>query len=273
MDDRIISYSDLFQKRDIKFPFPVRQIGYMRSNGYEELHQRYNFVEFCFRLRSEGETEAVDYLDGKKFIYPFPHLFIKMPDRQHTFTIRSHRHALYLQYPANLIPEFIANGIELDLPGMSFELTPEITKLISELREMIGHAHKHGMAERIDMAAYKLIVLVQLQRENGRPEEDNRIRNMAAYISAHLECQLNFDDLCRQFSISRRSLFRDWRKFYPESPQAYLIRLRMLKAAQLLANRAFRIQEVGEMVGYSNTAYFVQAFRKFHGCTPGQYRK
>ena len=273
MDERIISYSDLLQKRDIKFPFPVRQIGYLRSHGYEELHQRYDYVEFCFRLRAENEDEAVDYLDGKKFIYAFPHLFIKMPDRQHTFTIRSHRHALYVQYPAHLIPEFIASGIEMDLPGMNFEITPEISKLIAELREMIPHSQMHGMAERIDMAAYKLIVLVQLQRENGNPEEDNRIRNMAAYINSHLECELNFDDLCRQFSISRRSLFRSWRKFYPESPQSYVIRLRMLKAAQLLANRALRIQEVGEMVGYSNTAYFIQVFRKFHGCTPGEYRK
>ena len=273
MDERIISYSDLLQKRDINFPFPVRQIGYLRSHGYEELHQRYDYVEFCFRLRAENEDEAVDYLDGKKFIYAFPHLFIKMPDRQHTFTIRSHRHALYVQYPAHLIPEFIASGIEMDLPGMTFEITPEISKLIAELREMIPHSQMHGMAERIDMAAYKLIVLVQLQRENGNPEEDNRIRNMAAYINSHLECELNFDDLCRQFSISRRSLFRSWRKFYPESPQSYVIRLRMLKAAQLLANRALRIQEVGEMVGYSNTAYFIQVFRKFHGCTPGEYRK
>jgi AraC-like DNA-binding protein len=273
VDDRIITYADLLQKRDIRFPFPVRQIGYLRSHGHEELHQRYNYVEFCFRLRSEGETEAVDYLDGKKFVYTFPHLFIKMPDRQHTFTIHSHRHALYLQYPAHLIPEFIANGFEMELPGMNFELTDEISKLIRELREQLPHAHQHGMAERIDINAYKLISLVLLQRENNNQESYNRIRNMAAYINSHLECELNFDDLCEQFSISRRSLFRDWRKFYPESPQAYVIRLRMGKAAQLLANRSLRIQEIGEMVGYPNTAYFVQAFRKFHGCTPGEYRR
>lgn len=273
IDERTISYSDLLQRRDIPFPFPVQQIGYLRSAGYERLNMlNYDFVEFCFRLKSEEEESACDFLDGKKFVYPFPHLFIKVPNCRHSFTIRGHRHALYLHYPAKLIPQFLAQGIALDLPGMAFELTEEISDTIDELRERIPLSHQRGMAERIDLGAYKLIMLVMLQKDAGNRDQDSRIRNIAAYLCSHFNDPLNFDELCRQFSISRRSLFRDWGKYYPKSPQAYLIYLRMQKAASLLANRALRIQEIGEMTGYPNTAYFIQVFRRYYGCPPGRYR-
>lgn len=272
-DERIISYADLLQRRDIQFPFPVQQIGYLRSARHERLNMlNYDFVEFCFRLKSEEEETACDFLDGKKFVYPFPHLFIKVPNRRHSFTIRGHRHALYLHYPAELIPQFLAHGIALDLPGMAFELTTEINDTIDELREQIPRSLQHGMAERIDLGAYKLITLVLLQKDANNRHQDSRIRNIAAYLCSHFNDHLNLDELCQQFSISRRSLFRDWGKFYTKSPQAYLIYLRMQKAASLLANRALRIQEIGEMIGYPNTAYFIQVFRQYYGCPPGKYR-
>ena len=271
-EERIISYTDLLQRRDIQFPFPVQQIGYLRSIGYERLNMPgYDFVEFCFRLKSEEEEAACDFLNGKKFVYPFPHLFIKMPNRRHSFTIRGHRHALYLQYSAKLIPQFLANGIPLDLPGMAFERTAEIDETIKGLRDLILCSQQRGMAERIDLGAYKLITLVLLQKDADK-RRDSRIRNVAAYLCAHFNEHFNFDELCERFSISRRSLFRDWEKFYPGSPQSYLAYLRMQKAVALLADRTLQIQEIGEMVGYSNTAYFIQVFRRQYGCSPGRYR-
>ena len=48
--------------------------------------------------------------------------------------------------------------------------------------------------------------------------------------------------------------------------------MRIEKARQLLGDPARRIHEVAEMVGYSDVAHFSKSFKKYVGCTPGEYR-
>ena len=52
----------------------------------------------------------------------------------------------------------------------------------------------------------------------------------------------------------------------------YLISYRMKKAAELLLNESFRIGDVAQYVGYNDTSYFIQTFKKYYDMTPEQYR-
>lgn len=54
----------------------------------------------------------------------------------------------------------------------------------------------------------------------------------------------------------------------------YLSTLRIEKAKEmLLTEQGKSIQEICEMVGYSNSSYFTALFKKKYGITPGQFRK
>lgn len=54
----------------------------------------------------------------------------------------------------------------------------------------------------------------------------------------------------------------------------YLATLRIEKAKELLLTDSHRsIQEICELVGYTNSSYFTATFRKKFGITPGQFRK
>jgi two-component system response regulator YesN len=52
----------------------------------------------------------------------------------------------------------------------------------------------------------------------------------------------------------------------------FLTSLRIQKAAQLLSDVHYKIYEVGEMVGYSDPAYFSEVFKKHMGKTPIEFR-
>lgn len=52
----------------------------------------------------------------------------------------------------------------------------------------------------------------------------------------------------------------------------YLIRVRMQKAKELMANTNLKIYEISSRVGYDNAAYFSAAFKRYTGVSPSEYQ-
>lgn len=53
---------------------------------------------------------------------------------------------------------------------------------------------------------------------------------------------------------------------------AYLSRLRLTEAARLILEKDASVSEIGYMVGYGNSSYFITVFKKEFGCTPKNYK-
>ncbi|HET8871199.1 MAG TPA: helix-turn-helix domain-containing protein, partial [Aquabacterium sp.] len=54
--------------------------------------------------------------------------------------------------------------------------------------------------------------------------------------------------------------------------QVLLDRVRMDSARHFLTETDLTIQQITERLGYGDPSNFIRAFRRHHGCTPGQYR-
>ena len=52
----------------------------------------------------------------------------------------------------------------------------------------------------------------------------------------------------------------------------HLTRVRMQKAAEMLATRALTVREVAHRVGYRQPAQFAKAFRRYQGVAPSDFR-
>lgn len=52
----------------------------------------------------------------------------------------------------------------------------------------------------------------------------------------------------------------------------YLVEIRMNKAMELLRNSDLKTYEIAQRVGYNHSQYFSSSFKKFTGCTPGEFR-
>lgn len=65
--------------------------------------------------------------------------------------------------------------------------------------------------------------------------------------------------------------FKSERNF---SLKEYLIREKMLRAVSLmLSEPALSIKEVAQKLGFLDTSYFSQTFKKYMGTSPGRYRR
>lgn len=85
------------------------------------------------------------------------------------------------------------------------------------------------------------------------------------------ESDLTLDDVARSVASSRRQVQRLFEED-GDTFRAYLTRLRMERAADLLSNTTTPVRDIARHVGYRQSAQFAKAFRRYGGVTPLQWR-
>src|SRR5687768_16116952 len=93
-----------------------------------------------------------------------------------------------------------------------------------------------------------------------------------AIVERDYASDLSLDEIARRVASSRRQLQRAYAEIGHTTFRDHLTRVRMEKAAQLLASRGMTVREVAHRVGYRQPAQFAKAFRRHLGVAPSDYR-
>jgi AraC-like DNA-binding protein len=93
------------------------------------------------------------------------------------------------------------------------------------------------------------------------------------YIHRHYREALGVETLAREAQISPAHLNRFFHQEYGMSTMQYLYNWRLKVACRLLESPYFNISEVAVECGFSSANYFIRAFRKKYGTTPGKIKK
>lgn len=93
-----------------------------------------------------------------------------------------------------------------------------------------------------------------------------------AIIDAEYRKRLQLDDIARRVATSRRQLQRAFAEAGETSFRAYLQKVRMERAAELLREGSSPVNQVANEVGYRQPAQFAKAFRRHHGAAPSTFR-
>lgn len=80
------------------------------------------------------------------------------------------------------------------------------------------------------------------------------------------------DELCKQLGISVWHFARLFKKNTGTSFRAYLINLRLKKAAELLRSTLLSVKEISTSVGYKHVSDFDHHFKAVYGIQPSIYR-
>ena len=84
--------------------------------------------------------------------------------------------------------------------------------------------------------------------------------------------QLSVDEVAHRLTTSRRQLQRCFAEYGDASFRDCLGRVRMARAADLLASTSLPVREVAARVGYRQPAQFAKAFTRHMGCVPSEFR-
>ncbi|MBL9153112.1 MAG: helix-turn-helix domain-containing protein [Verrucomicrobiales bacterium] len=104
--------------------------------------------------------------------------------------------------------------------------------------------------------------------------EGDPLQRATAHLAFRLHCPLRLTEVAREIAFtSPGHLSRLFRQQHGLGFQAYLQKLRLEKAAELLANTRLPIARVAKRVGYGDVSRFGRHFKRRFGDTPAGYRR
>jgi AraC-like DNA-binding protein len=106
----------------------------------------------------------------------------------------------------------------------------------------------------------------------GNNPNSSRLHFVLQYIREHLTERIPVDTLSKKAYLSRNIFFRWFKEQFGVTPLEYINRERIRLARQLLADENNTVAQVSLQCGFSDVSYFVRAFKRSEGLTPGAYQ-
>ena len=103
--------------------------------------------------------------------------------------------------------------------------------------------------------------------------KNEAVRAMLEYVEGHYAEKITVCDLARLLCYSDTFLTRKFKEVVGINFNDYLNRLRIQKAIGLLLHSGKRVQQIGEECGFHDYKYFNTVFRKYLGCSAGEFLK
>lgn len=128
--------------------------------------------------------------------------------------------------------------------------------------------------------AKELMITLKIMLENlGEKEEQKQTDSgpgLMEQIHRHIEENypenITLTELAEQYHVDASHLSRTFSRTYGETVIAFLTRIRMEKAAELMKETDKTLEAISFLVGYDDYHYFSRVFRKKMGISPSEYR-
>ncbi|GAF38624.1 transcriptional regulator, AraC family [Agrilactobacillus composti DSM 18527 = JCM 14202] len=155
------------------------------------------------------------------------------------------------------------------------KLNPTVDTFISQAYD---YFLQDNILDTIDQSAviYRFIMDIKQNHYLGTNQfvDQDIITPILSYLTQNFEHRITNEQLAQVTGYSIPYQNRIFFKKYGQSPLQYLADYRLRKAKVLLTLHAdLQIQEIGNMVGFSDISRFIYQFKKRYHLTPNQFRK
>lgn len=164
-------------------------------------------------------------------------------------------------------------------PVRKVRCAPQIGMYIERILE----AYQTSDQDRLKRNGMLLLIFSELiqdyEQHSDRPEPAWRslgavyVKEAVRYIDLHYNQKVQIRELADYVGVNRSYLASSFQRTLGCSPRAYLIRVRMEKAREMLAGTDTQISVVAAAVGYTDPLAFSKIFKQSYGMSPRTYRK
>lgn len=269
--------------------FPL-DVSTWKEHGDYPLHT-HDFSEIAIVLEGSGTTEV----DGNSFDFRAGDVFVLHGKRPHAYQNTHDLTLINITYdPKAIAMDRLDPG---ELPGYQalFMIAPTIKSkeayqrhLTLTLNQMIQvkaltdvmekELHERHPGCQLMAVGHFFILVTFLARCYMKTEAPNaqkvlQLGYAISYLEKHCMEEVNVDDLARIAHMARRSFFRAFSEVTRQTPLAYLLRLRIMKAVEMLELTDKTITEITFDCGFQDSNYFSRQFKKVMGLTPSVFKK
>jgi len=148
--------------------------------------------------------------------------------------------------------------------------------IIDSFERMIYRYMTGGHRNDLSLSAELIALLSNFKyriAEDKEQQIDERLCAVINYLNKHFYERLDIDQCAQMLCLSSGRFAHIFKDSTGVSPYAYVLNLRMEKAAELLALSCVPVAEVAYKVGFDNPLYFSKMFKKQYGVSPTVFRK
>lgn len=186
--------------------------------------------------------------------------------------------AYYRDYLRRQFPEEWESLLESFQALDQTEHFPQMVRLLKEVRDYRGE----GLAAKLfyDGKVAEAVALM-VERNRAHPklkrhlsqEDERRLADVAAYITAHCADRLPLERLARIGCMGVSKLKDSFHIHYGCTVTQYIQGQRMEQAERLLADTDLPVGQIAQIVGYQNPSRFAELFRRSSGKSPAAFRE
>lgn len=99
------------------------------------------------------------------------------------------------------------------------------------------------------------------------------LKNMIGFIQQNYTTKMTLADIAASGAVGQSKCCKLFSKYVGKTPNHYLTQYRLDKSTFLLKNTDMNVTEIAAAVGFNGRSYYAEAFRKWYGKSPTEYRK
>jgi AraC-like DNA-binding protein len=162
-------------------------------------------------------------------------------------------------------------------PGSAVLADPRLAQSLVRLHDTM---HDIGGADGLDVQTQWLTLLENLLRQSRAvvpervpgalsPGQWSRVRD---YCYSRLADKITLEELAALCGLGRFQFLKQFKLSIGMTPHAWLLRLRLEHACELLLQGSQAIATVAQAVGFYDQSHFNRAFRQAYGVAPSRFR-
>ncbi len=96
--------------------------------------------------------------------------------------------------------------------------------------------------------------------------------DLRTHMEENYDKHFSIEEHAQNIGMSMTSFKRNFSKIFNDTPNSWINKKRIEKAAFLLESTKYSITEIAFLVGFENLSHFIKLFKNTYGLTPGRYR-
>lgn len=136
--------------------------------------------------------------------------------------------------------------------------------------------------ESAPLKVQKLFLSIWIQlyeniAHENQPEKQNTdlsiLKSIIGFIQQNYTVKITLADIAASGAVGQSKCCKLFARYIGLTPNIYLTQYRLDKSTVLLKNTDMTITEIAHAVGFSGSSYYAEAFRKWSGKSPSEYRR
>lgn len=249
---------------------------------------RYHHWHQCLEVMYVEEGYGVVIADNRHYTLRPGRLFIFPPFTLHKImveesTASSYRRTIIhvdqsaLLHSFDAFPHHQKKFSQLSTRGSKAFVT-DLTDLHIWLNMLFTHysmlAEEHELdRENVATLLLSLFSMLPAPESDIQADEYRLSAQVMLWVEENYMKKISLDDISLDLKKSKSYISRKFHAETGEKINEYITTYRLRKACEFLLRSQKSINEIGNMVGYSDSTYFITSFKKGIGNSPLQYRK